>query len=382
MKLTGINTLIRSVLVICLALAASSCIREEPLNAECDIVAVKLKGDILNRTPIIENDKVTLIVKKGVSVMALAPEFELTPGATIEPPSGTVRNFILPQTYTVTSQSGEWSKTYTVSAQRSNSISLEYNFEHARQQEALSGMCFYDVFYEVGPAGNVTLQWASANPAFALTLQGSTPSTFPTYQADNGVNGKCVALVTRSTGSFGGRVGKPMAAGNLFIGEFDMDNALQKPLESTHFGTPFERVPSVLSGYYKYKPGETYCEPDADGKLVPVEGKTDIFNIYAVLFETVEGGEWLDGANVLSADNPQIISTAVIDNRRATDEWTEFSIPFVMRPGKSIDPDKLKNGIYSITVVLSSSEGGDYFEGAIGSTLMVDELQLTCIDEE
>lgn len=381
MKILNLKTLMRSVVAVCMALTAVSCVRDEPLNAECDILAVTLPDDVLNRLPQIENNKITLIVKKGVSVMALAPEFELTPGATIDPPSGTVRNFIMPQTYTVTSESGEWSKTYTVTAQRSNTINLEYSFEHVRLQGALGETTFYDVFYEVGPAGTETLTWASANQAFALTLQGTTPESYPTYQAEDGVKGKCVALVTRSTGGFGGRVGKPMAAGSLFIGKFDASNALQKPLESTHFGTPFEKIPSMLSGYYKYIPGPTYSEPDENGKLVPVPGKTDIFNIYAVMFETGDGVEWLDGTNVLAPDNPNIISTAVIDNRRATDEWTEFSIPFVTRPGKTIDPEKLRNGVYSITVVMSSSEDGDYFRGAIGSMLMVDELQVTCVDD-
>lgn len=382
MKILNVKVLKSSVVTVCMALIAVSCIRDEALNAECDILEVTLSGDVLNRAPQIENNKITLIVKKGVSVMALAPEFRLTSGATIEPPSGTVRNFILPQTYTVTSEDGEWTKSYTVTVQRSNTINLEYSFEHVRQVDALGGSCQYDVFYEVGPAGNETLTWASANPAYALTLQGTVPSTFPTYQAEGGVNGKCVALVTRSTGNFGGRVGKPMAAGNLFIGKFETDNALQKPLESTHFGTPFEKIPSMLSGFYKYQPGETYCEPDANGKLVPVEGKTDIFNIYAVMFETGDGVDWLDGTNVLAEDNPNIISTAVIDNRRASDEWVEFSVPFVPRSGKVIDPEKLKNGAYSITVVMSSSEDGDFFRGAIGSTLMVDELQVTCDDND
>ena len=121
-----------------MAVLSVSCIREEPLNAECDITSVTLPGDVLNRQPLIENDKITLIVKNDVSVMSLAPEFELTPGATIEPASGTVRNFLLPQTYKVTSEDGEWSKTYTVSVERNNSINLNYSFENVRQVSALS----------------------------------------------------------------------------------------------------------------------------------------------------------------------------------------------------------------------------------------------------
>ena len=186
-------------------------------------------------------------------------------------------------------------------------------------------------------------------------------------------------LVTRSTGSYGLRLGKPLASGNLFLGTFDVTEAVTKPLEATHFGVPFSNIPSLFSGYYKYIPGETYCEPGADGKLVPVEGMTDSFSLYSVLFETVPGQEWLDGNNVLAADNPYIISTAEIPNPHASEEWVEFSIPFIFRPGKTIDTQKLKDGKYSIAIVMGSSKEGDRFCGAIGSTLKVDELSITCV---
>lgn len=363
------------------AVLAASCIREEPLNAECDIISVSLPGDVLNRQPLIENNKVTLIVKNDVSLLSLAPEFELTPGATIEPASGTARNFLFPQTYKVTSQDGAWTKEYTVIVERNNTINLNYSFENVREVSALGGMCTYDVFYEVGSSGKETMEWASANQAFALTFQASAPNTFPTYQGDDGVSGHCAVLVTRSTGSYGQRLGKPIASGNLFIGKFDMSDAINHPLEATHFGTPFNNVPSQFSGYYRYVPGETYCEPDASGNLVEVPGKTDMFSLYAVFFESVPGQEWLDGNNVLSEDNPYIISTAEIPDRRASSDWVEFSVPFILRPGKTIDPDKLKAGDYSIAVVMGSSQDGDRFCGAVGSTLKVDEVSITCASE-
>lgn len=360
---------------------ATSCIKKEPLNTECDIESVIVPGDVLNREPQIYNDKVVLIVKNGVSVSNLAPEFKLTSGATISPASGTPRNFILPQEYVVTSEDGEWHKTYTVEIRHNNSVNLYYEFENARQVSALGGACHYDVFFEVGTSGAEEWAWASANPAYALTLQASTPNTFPTYQGDDGKNGKCAVLVTRSTGDFGKRVGKPLAAGNLFIGKFDMTNALKNPLQATQMGTPFNKVPMTFSGFYKYTPGETYCEPGESGELVPVEGATDKFNIYAVFFESVKGNEWLDGANVLSPENPNILATAEIPDKSAKSEWTPFTIPFTFREGKTVDPEKLKNGKYSLTVVFTSSEEGDYFCGAVGSTLMVDGISIICQDK-
>lgn len=355
-----------------------SCIREEALNAECDIVAVQLPQDILSRNPVISNNEVTIVVKDGVNLDGLAPTFTITPGATIYPESGTPRDFTTPQEYTVTSEDKEWSKTYMVEIQHTNAVILNYNFEHVRQVSALMGSCRYDVFYEIGADGNVSMTWASANPAFALTLQGSTPTTFPTYQYDDEKTGKCVALTTRSTGTFGQNVKKPIAAGNLFLGEFDMTNALAEPLKATHFGIPFKSEPVSLSGSYRYTPGAEYCELGDDGKLTPVPGKTDEFNIYAVFFEVTPEMQWLDGTNVMAEDNPNIIAVAEIPNPVPTEDWEDFMIPFAYREGKTIDPDKLTAGHYSITIVMSSSKEGDYFSGAVGSTLYVDDLHLNC----
>ncbi len=373
----------RLLYVMLVAIVAVSCIRKEPLNAECDITAVAIEGDILNRAPIIENNKVILIVKNNVNVSRLAPEFELTPGASIEPASGTIRDFSTPQTYMTSSEDGKWHKVYTVEVRRNNSGSsnLDFNFENVRRVSALMGACSYDVFYEVGANGAETMAWASGNPGFALTLQGTTPSTFPTFQSDEGWTGKCVEMVTRATGSFGEGVKKPLAAGNLFIGKFDMNNAVNKPLESTQFGTPFTNIPLTLSGYYKYTPGAEYCQMNSStGKLEPVAGKVDECNIYSVFFEVTDDMEWLDGTNVMADDNPNIVAIARLspDQRKATNDWAQFTLPFVYREGKTVDPQKLQEGKYSITVVFSSSLDGDYFSGAIGSTLMVDEVFITC----
>ena len=76
----------------------TSCIKEEAPNAEADIETCTVPGDVLNRTPIIGDEQITLILKTGADITKLAPEFTLTAGATINPASGTVRDFTTPQT--------------------------------------------------------------------------------------------------------------------------------------------------------------------------------------------------------------------------------------------------------------------------------------------
>ena len=66
-----------------LSITFMSCIRDEAPNAEADILTCIVPADILKRDPVIENNKVTLMVKADIDLTHQAPEFTLTPGATI-----------------------------------------------------------------------------------------------------------------------------------------------------------------------------------------------------------------------------------------------------------------------------------------------------------
>lgn len=348
---------------LCLTLV--SCTKDEAPNAEADIVECIVSGDILKRDPIIVNDKVTLMVKTDTDLTGQAPEFKLTPGATIAPVSGTKRDFTSPQKYVVKSEDGLWTKTYTVSYIVAG-ISTLYNFEHVELTQEK-----FNTFYEVDEIdGGRLFDWASGNTGFALTnMNLSDPKEFPTSSSDAGKSGKCLKLETKSTGAFGEKLGMPIAAGNLFMGTFDVMSAITSALKATQFGLPFENVPTYLTGFYKYKAGEVFSEL---GK--PAAGKKDKCDIYAIFYETDDKVKTLDGTNAFT--HPNLISIARIDDQKETDEWTQFYLPFVNKPGKSVDKDKLKAGKYSVALVFSASLEGDRFNGAVGSTLYIDEVEL------
>lgn len=369
---------------LCLSMVFVSCIAKEEPNTECDIEQVIVPDDILAGAIFISNNEVSIPVKAGVDYTRLAPDFVLTEGATIVPAGGTERDFTEPQIYTVTSQDGQWHKEYLVSVKPPQVSAVQYNFEEIITVKPVAGKGTYDVFIQTDAVGNETFRWASANQSFALTGQGSTPDTYPTYQGQEGYNGKCVVLQTLSTGSFGAMAKKPIAAGNLFFGNFDAAIAMSKPLAATHFGIPFYKEPISLQGFYKYIPGAVFQRLNAAGKLEPSPGETDTFTLYMVMYETSKDVQWLDGSNVTAEDNPLIIGLAQFTDadRVATSEWKEFNIPFVIRAGKTIDPVRLANGEYNLAIVLSSSAEGDTFCGAIGSTLMVDELAIICKNKE
>ena len=145
-----------------LAIISSSCIRDEAPNAEADILSCKLPEVAMTTSPIINNNSVTLFVGPGTNVSALAPEFILTPGATISPQSGTVHDFNSPQKYIVTAADGVWKKTYTVSV-IDTELATNYQFE-----DTLGGKKYY-IFVE-REGDKVVMEWASGNAGYVFSL--------------------------------------------------------------------------------------------------------------------------------------------------------------------------------------------------------------------
>lgn len=385
-------------LAVAMTAALASCIKEEALNAEADITGVSLGADsLLIREPEITNNEITIYANTRDSI--LAPQFTLTEGATIAPASGTKRQFFkrvanpdktsvddglpdsideaTPQTYTVTSQDGRWKKTYTVRV-ANNATPSDFHFDDIRyymydaDNDGTDDPLF-QIFYE--KIGGQQVDWGSGNPGVMITLMASNPkpTDYPTSQADNGVEGKCAKLTTISTGALGVMFGAPIAAGNIFLGSFTV--SMNDMASSTHFGIPFFNTkPISLTGYYKYKAGPTVT----DKNMKPVSGAKDDFALYAVVFEVTKEVPWLDGTDTdrNSTKSPNIVLKAELTDRKETDKWTKFTIPFEPMNGKTFDINKMIQGKYSIAIVASSSKDGATFQGAVGSTLYLDEFHI------
>ena len=374
----------RTLLLLNLALAGcllTSCIQDEPLNAECDITAVNTQWleqhrDMLIGNPILGNDHLSFSIQKGTDRTSLDPSFTLTEGARITclldghevEANGITRNFSSPQTYTVHSQDGHWHKDYTVAFNYPHAIDSlhfeEFNLESTGR---------YQVWYEKDPNDALNPRrdyWASGNAGFAFTGMAKSPTDYPTASSPDGLKGACVKLVTRSTGSFGSMINKPIAAGNIFIGTFNAEIAVRQPLQATEFGLQLvSGKPVAVEGHYKYTPGEVYT--DKDNKVCPE--LRDTAAIYAVVFEVdPDHFEPLDGSNVKTS--PRVVMLAELDNPGEPTEWTHFSMPFRLMPGKAFSEERMLRDGYAITVVASSSKEGDFFAGAVGSTLYIDEF--------
>lgn len=365
------------------ALALSSCFKDEAPNAECDIIEASLH--VNNPTDIFYNptdtlvrvlytdDNISFSVRRKADLTALAPTFRITDGATISPASGSVHDFSKgPVIYTVTSEDKEWSRSYKVSfipVIRTSKDTLSFNFEDYH----LDSKDKYYIWCEKHEDGNMYDDWATGNAGYGLTNGSAGPEAYPSTVLDEGYEGKGVKLVTCSTGPFGQMVKLPLAAGNLFLGTFDMSIALKTPRLATGFGLPFDKKPKTFTGYYKYTPGEKFQNKDES----IVEGKVDEASVYAILYRNHdEDGNpvVLNGDNVQTS--PLIVAKAIAANIVPTDKWTEFTVDFSYL--EDFDLDLLENRGYNLAVVFSSSADGAFFQGAIGSTLCIDNVKIIC----
>ena len=366
--------------LLALHFLCSSCIKDEPKNMECDVVEAWVEGDGLAQYFIRESDmrisdvpsgeeRLTFIVRGLNTLPAMPVQFTLTPGATVSPANGSSQDFTNgPVTYTVTSEDGQWHRTYIVDFREATLPSNKYDFEDFE----LSANGHYYLWYYMSDNGSIERIWASGNEGYMIACPNTAATDYPTVPDENGVEGYCIKLTTRSTGSWGRTFKKPIAAGNFFLGAFDSQYSLTNTLKTTLMGIPYTKEPVKVTGYYKYSPGEVFTDKDSQ----PVEGRIDEPSIYSVLYlnHDEQGNEiMLHGDDVLSS--PYIVRKAQVASLPPTGEWQRFEMTF--QGSDPIDYELLANRGYNLALVFSSSKTGDLFEGALGSTLYVAKVEIT-----
>ncbi len=366
-----------------LVLLLSSCIKDELQNTECDIESAWIEGEQYaeyfyeSNQMRIENistgeKEFVFTVRSLISLPTKLPvNFKITSGATIEPANGSEQDFTKgPVTYTVTSEDGEWKRIYSVAFKEAALPTFTFSFENYETIDA-SNKNHYHNFYELDQNGTRQNIWASGNPGAIMVKYASNAEDQPTYSTPDGYKGRGVCLNTQSAGDLGFAFKKPIAAGNLFLGKFISENIFTSTLKTTQFGIPMDREPIRVTGYYKYTPGTVFT--DMNMKEVP--GRTDEASIYAVFYlnKDAEGNDvYLYGDDVFT--NPNILSIAQVESLPPTNEWTRFEMFF---KGKEADEEILKEKGYNLALVFSSSKEGASFEGAIGSVLYIDEVNVS-----
>lgn len=377
----------------------TSCFKEEPLNAECDIEAVYFHldeplgtfyqlGDTLQKVLSDNTDVVFNVRREPAADLSLVePQLVLTPGAsvkssarTVDEATGTVR-----WNYVVGSQDKQWSRAYTVSVvptSRTVRDTVAYDFENFELEPQKKKYYVWHDELNDGQWGN---NWATGNAGYQMSMGKAPADEYPSVPLAYGYDGYGVKLTTLSTGPFGAVSNMRIAAGNFFLGKFDVANALTDAMKATCMGIPFDRKPLKLQGYYKYTPGKVF--QDRNGK--PVENRTDAADIYAVFYRNEETVTTSDGKTETrpvmlhgedTKTNPNIVAIAQVAYVKPTTEWTLFDVTFDYM--SEINLETLVSRGYNLALVFSSSIDGHHFQGAIGSQLCIDKVRVVCEKEE
>lgn len=366
------------------ALLATSCIKDEPLNSECDIEVCKVHheasdtifyalSDTLQKVSSVDT-VINFYTRSRINPQDLSQvrvTFDLTPGATITPASGSVQDFSQGGVvYTVVSEDKLWSRTYKVRFLPRAVLNPDFDFENVELEQPRERFYIWFAYDQNQKRQDL---WATGNSGFALSRSSAKPHEYPSVMLEQGVSGKGVKLETCSTGAFGAMVNMRIAAGNLFLGSFDTQNALKDAMKATRFGVPVNRKPVRFTGYYKFQPGEVF----KDRYGIEVPGRVDAPDAYAVLYKnTDESGQpvTLYGDDVLTNENivaiarvPEFKVTGISD----TSNWEYFDLPLEYK--QELDMVRLSNLGYNLAVVFTSSIEGATFCGAVGSTLLIDE---------
>jgi hypothetical protein len=352
------------VVLLSVMLMLSSCIKVAPENVEADILSFGFEEyPEMSFIPDKGNRKITFEVKGNeINIERMTPVIRVSEGATVSPESGVRQDFRDTVRFVVTSENGRWTNEYKVSI------------------DVIKPLVFGFDCWETAGTGNIMYPalcdylWGNANQGVGLAKLGNVDlyPTRPTADSHGGEN--AVLLETQRGGTFFG-VLVPVFSASVFRGKFgniDMGNFAR----SIKLGQPHVKEqgrPVLFTGYFKYKAGDVFY--DEHGDVVP--GRVDEGAAYAVLFRTAKGvagtekDEFLDGTNVLTSD--RIVAVARMERCPDTPEYTRFEIPFLYR--KVIDYDSYD---YKLTVVFSSSRDGDFYRGADGSRLTVDDVEVVC----
>ncbi|MBQ6190212.1 MAG: PCMD domain-containing protein [Bacteroidaceae bacterium] len=379
-----------------LGMLMGSCIGDEPLNAECDIEEVSLtmadaesvfyhEYDTLQ---VVSSavDSVGFLIRYDKNVGELPLNLKLTPGAKpyimengeyVPFKQGSLVDFSNEQVrqFRIVSQDGRWARLYRINIVHDQAPEREHLFMNITfDYFELNSTGKYHVWYGVEENSINYDQWATGNPGFNLSKSSAKVEEYPTLGVQTGGvdGGPYLKLETRDTGAFGRMVNMRLAAGNLFIGTFDVANALKDAMAATRFGLPFKHKPVKVTGWYKFKAGERF--QDRKGNAVD---RVDQPDIYCVMYrnQDADGNQvLLYGDDVLTS--PAIVGLARITGVVETDEWTSFEMS--LNYTSELDSELLENNGYSMTISFASSIEGASFEGAPGSVFCVDNVTIEC----
>ena len=359
--------MIKKILILLLVITVSSCVKEGYFgyssygNIKDLVVSNQAKNAVIDT----ENFSVEIEIPGGVDLSTITIQsLELSSFATSNKNIGDVLDLNEPAQIQVVAEDGSvynWTVTSFVASVTPQIDNYDLNLWY----KTASG------YYEPGADANTTV-WGTGNPGTQiLNKLATTPFDF-----GNGNYG--AKLETLDNGKLAGTFGAPISAGSIFTGKFDSDKIdPSNPQAAIDFGIPFVGRPAKLRLKYKFSPGAVNKNKQGDVLAYP-----DMLDIYALL-------------EIRFSGKIQRLGTAWLRSSDGISELNTVEIPFNYGELNNSFPDYMKpvDGVYvsqdsaqfvlptHITFVASSSFDGANFAGAIGSTLIIDDVEMV-YDEE
>lgn len=214
----------------------------------------------------------------------------------------------------------------------------------------------------IDPVPGEGLGWATANNSFVC---GTRPVAHG--------NGKAAEMTTELQSI--GFLGDLVTSATLFTGKFKINiSALNNPAAMTHFGIPFVSKPQSVTVEAAYTAGKQLQQSvkNKNGiyELTNLTG-VDTGRIWVKVLHWAGEGElkyhdWpVEGVTVLG-EGEQLFD----GSNTALRQWGTYTIPI------KYDPLYQHLGATHFVMVMTSSRRGDFFIGAVGSKLTVDNVQI------
>lgn len=351
-----------SSIIIILTILLTACVKEDHfgLSSYGNIKTFLVSNQSGNA--VINSNTMTVVVEipAGIDLAGITiQDLELSSFATTDTKVGDVLDLSNPQYIDITAEDGSIHSWTIQSDVASNDPQLD-NYDLNAWYLTGSG------YYEPGSNATSTV-WGTGNPGTQiLNLLATTPY-------DLGNDNKAAKMETLDNGALPASLGMPISAGSIFTGYFNSDNLdPTDPTAAIEFGTPFAGRPVNIQFKYQFQPGEV--NRDRDGNEL---GYPDKLDIYALL-EVRLGG------------TTERLATAWFRSADPNDMLTTMEIPFTYGELDDSFPDYMKpeDNVYvsadsaafvlptHITFVASSSYDGANFAGAIGSVLIVDDVEM------
>lgn len=349
-------------LVIITFISFTSCIKEDHFGESSYANIKKITVSNQSGSAVINTDEATVTVEipGGVDLTTITVQSLELSSFTISSISvGDIIDIQDPFSVTLVSENGT-TRIWTIEAFVASATPQLDNYNLNLWYETATG------YYEPGESANNTI-WATGNRGTQLL------NRLATIPKDLGNGNLAAQMETLDNGPLGTIFGAPISAGSLFTGVFNPEDIdPTNPAAATEFGTPFAGRPSAIQFKYSYAPGA--INKDQAGNVL---NYSDAADIYALLEVRLNGVV-------------ERLATAWFRSDDVQDGLVTIEIPFTYGELDGSFPDYTlpENGLFvtadqvdfilptHITFVASSSFDGANFAGAVGSLLVVDDVEL------